>query len=235
MTNATASSSWLEWPAIRALLAALLVRVGTPLRLAIRHFTHDEARDLSRQIRQIEDAVRQRLAGLIAELLAMPAVLSGLRLSPQRKPQPKPQGGSATISFDPREPRTCDKPPAFRYLPRTPSSQRTTEPSATPPRERTPHPQSDYVYGLSLGTRLAAVAHVIDQPRNAAIDILRRNPRLAEPAYQQWQAAGAPTSPPPKPSATPVNRRQRRQQKHQKPPRPMAGFRAHPTRKPDTS
>ena len=194
MTNATS-----PWDNTIDLLAAIVARVGTPMRLALMMLTRAEHRDLDRQLRQLEAGVRQNLAPIIVQLALIPRIAAACARAIARAAKPKARHRYGAISFDLPEPRAANtRPPVFRYLlrsgasstPPTAHPQTSTPPTSTSqPATAARRPQPAERSGLRLATRLAAAVHVMDDPEAAARDILRRHPRLAFPG-------GVPPTPP---------------------------------------
>ncbi len=227
MTHAPVPSlSWppISWPDLGGLLADLIAAAGAPVRLAARLLTRIEARDLGMEIRALETVLRQRLAGLIAEIAAFPPVAELCRRAlarqqPEPTATPRPSGARATGRTP--TPSFPDTPPVFRYLvhgPRTradapPAQVQRFSPARAETRSRTT--EDTAVSALPLARRLFALEHAIAHPEDAAFDILHRHPHLVATALPAPTRLPAPAvfasaaSPP----SGPRNRHERRAQK----------------------
>lgn len=217
MTHANTNDAS-RWSHIRDLLATILARVGTPFRLALTPLDHAAKRELTRQISNLEDSVRQSLALIIARLVLIPHIAAACARRLAEKAQGSGAGTGPSFNFDLPEPRASEDPPVFRYLvgggsnedeasddapPQTAASRPQSSTRQTQRRQKRPRTMPADIPNLPLATRLAAVEHVIDNPEAAARDILRRHPHLA---FSQPDApTPASLSPARKPKAEPYN------------------------------
>lgn len=207
------------WPDLAASLAALVARVGSPVRLAVRLIERAQARTLRNDIAALEARVRARFHELFLHLVTIPdsaaallesiaaraaarAATSAQQAAPSGcEPRQSQSGQSSAPAPSLMRLVAAPKPaqaPAVRRAPDSqPDSQRATR-KLSLLQNAFPQPD-DGVSAMPLARRLAALEQAIGDPHTTALNLLKTRPELVldagwNPSAAQMAAAENPPS-----------------------------------------
>ena len=186
------------WPDLAASLAALIARVGSPLRLALLLIARAEAARLRRDIAALEDRVRARFHELFLRLVAIPDTAALLLARIAARAQARTEARAAKAAQPAPSPRDKHTTPGRGLSIAAPSLMRVvaarSSPAITPqaphPPRKTPAPRPRNplhdllpqppggISAMPLARRLAALEHAIHAPHEVALRLLKARPEL---------------------------------------------------------